>query len=173
MVNYFHVFIILFLFIIWKESLPFVKNYDVEDRIKLIAKIGLILVIMILTLATPSLDRIIGFKNENLIEANLYRFTGSVHEYDITHDNKEDLEDLVEVIKNVELKYTLKFPNDRHKGSIIRVFLYNKNDIQSFAVTEDNYIWYEGKYYKCIDVDLYSQLKESLIAQDVLELPTK
>ncbi len=72
MINNFHLIFIIFVFIIWKETLPFIRNYDVEDKIKRFSKIGLVLLVMFFTLFTQSISFLIGLNSNEIIDAKLY-----------------------------------------------------------------------------------------------------
>jgi len=171
MINYFHVILVVSIFLIWKETLPFIKNFDTEDKIKLISKIALILAIMVLTLFTQSVDTLIGVDGEELLEAELYIF-GSSLRFDITEENEQELKDLSVLLEEVKIKYSLKFPKERYIGYTVKMYLDTKNGFIPFQVTDSNHIWYKGKFYKCTNIDLFSYLKDALEKQDIYDIPT-
>lgn len=168
MINYFHIILIVLLFLIWKETLPFIKNYDIEDRIKLISKIALILVIMFFTLYRQPVDSLIGLEGE-LTRADLSIF-GTHLKFNIDEENKQELEDLSVLLERVKIKHTLKFPKESYRGYTVNIYLETKDDFIPFQVTDSNHIWYRGKFYKCTNFDLFSYLEEALKKQDIYDI---
>ena len=169
MINYFHLIFIILVFIIWKETLPFIRNYDVEDKIKLFSKVGLVLLIVFFTLFTQSVSFLIGLNSNEIIDADLsIPFTNK--QFKINEDNKEELEDLNNLLKKVKVKYSLKVPKTSYKGQTITVILLTEKGFEVFRVTDSNHIWHNGKFYKCENVDLFSHLEECLVKKDIYDV---
>jgi len=158
------------IFLIWKQTLPFIRSFDTEDKIKLISKLTLIVAIMVLTLFTQSVDTLIGLDGDKLIKADLYMFATSLR-FDITEDNKQELEDLSNLLEEIKIKYTLKYPKKRYKGYTIKMYLDTRSGFIPFQVTDSNHIWYRGKFYKCTNLDLFSYLKDALKKKDIYDIP--
>lgn len=171
MINYFHVILVVSIFIIWKETLPFIRNFDKEDKIKLISKLTLIVAITVLTLFTQSVDTLIGLDGDELINADL-SITFTSLRFEITEENKQELEDLSDLLEEVKIKYTLKLPKKRYIGYTINMYLDTKSGLIPFQVTDSNHIWYKGKFYKCTNLDLFSYLEDVLRKQDIYDIPT-
>ncbi len=170
MINYFHLIFIVLVFIIWKETLPFIRDYDIEDKIKLFSKVGLVLLIMFFTLFTQSVSFLIGLNSNEIIDADSYiSFTNK--QFEINEDNKEDLDDLNDLLRKIKLRYSLKVPKTSYKGQTVKVILSTEKGVKAFQVTDSNHIWYKGKFYKCENVDLFSHLEECLVKKDIFDIP--
>ena len=169
LINYFHVIILLSLYILWKETLPFIRNYDLEDKIKMFAKLTLIIAIMVLTLDTFSISNLVEL-DQDITKAELYIFGTSLR-FDIDEDNKEELSDLRDLLNNVRVKFSLKFPKERYIGYTVKMYLDTKEGFLPFQVTDSNHIWYQGKFYKVTNIDLFAYLEEALKNKDIGELP--
>lgn len=171
MINNFHLIFIVLIVLIWKQSIPFIKNDVTQQKVKLISKIAFILVIMFFTLFTQSLDTLIELDGDELIKADLSIF-GTSKRLEITGDNEQELEDLNVLLEEVKIKYTLKFPKKWYAGYTVTLYLNTENDFIPFQVTDSNHIWYKGKFYKCINLDLFSYFEEALDKQDINDIPT-
>lgn len=161
MVNYFHLFFIILVFIIWKETLPFIRDFRLEDKIKRGAKIALILLIMFFTLFTQSVSFLIGLNNYEMIDASIEKPLTSL-KYEIENENKEELENLRLLLKDLKVKYSLKRPSSSYTGQALRVLILTEKGFKVFLVTEDNYIWHNRKYYRSTNDDLFNHIKKCL-----------
>lgn len=124
---------------------------------------------MFFTLFTQSISFLIGLNSNEIIDADLsIAFTNK--QITINQENKEELEDLKNLLKQVKISYSLKVPKKIYIGQTVSVVLLTEKGFKVFDVTDSNHIWHNGKFYKCKDVDLFSHLEECLEKKDIYQV---
>lgn len=171
MINYFHLIYLVGIYLIWLETIPFIRNYDLEDKIKLLSKLIIVVATMVLILWTYPVTTLLDDFDDPL-DVTVSTFnTGTMNM--TTFEHQIDVDKLLGLMDQVKVKYTLKFPKKSYIGYTVRVMINSKEGISYFQVTDENYIWFKGKFYKCTNFDLYTYLMGIRVSQVIKDVDLK
>ncbi len=161
MINLFHIFILIIVLLLIKTL--FLTNSNMKKR--------LLSSLMILTLASiciaiglnvkQPISNLIDFKYD-IEESRTTLLSFDYGQYSELNSSKDKTDLLKTILNDFEVKYTLRLPESHLSTSedIVTVVIGSQFANRYFVVLSNNIIYFDDKYYKVENKDLYNYLIE-------------